>query len=150
LPDPGKRSKEQGTYVLFVSLDRDRKILIGKLGQIKFRSGTYAYCGSAMAGYRTRVGRHFSQDKKLHWHIDYLLQEAEPICAFLIPGGKDMECLLARLLSSQEGSEPVPRFGSSDCKCPSHLYHIEELSIRSLTDSLERLRIRTKPQLEND
>ena len=88
---------ERGTYVLIVSLDRDCLITVGKLGQIRFRSGIYAYCGSAMAGYRSRVGRHFSQDKKLHWHIDYLLEEAEPIGAFLVQGGDDIECVLSRI-----------------------------------------------------
>lgn len=149
LPDQGTPSEERGTYVLIVSLERDHLISVGKLGQIMFRSGTYAYCGSAMAGYRSRVGRHFSREKKLRWHIDYLLQKGEPVCAFLIPGGHEMECSLGRLLSSLEGSEPIPGFGSSDCSCRSHLYRIEESSIPTLAGVLEGL-CRSTDALEND
>jgi Uri superfamily endonuclease len=123
-----------------VALEHDRLISVGRLGQILFRSGVYAYCGSAMAGYRTRVGRHFSKEKKLRWHIDYLLQEAEPVGAYLVQGGEGVECALGRILSSLDGSEPVAGFGCSDCSCPSHLYRIEESSIPSLTGALEEMR----------
>ena len=142
MPDSESKPAERGTYVLVVSLDHDRLITVGKLGQIFFRSGVYAYCGSAMAGYRVRVGRHFSKNKKVRWHIDYLLQEAEPVGAYLVHGGEGVECSLGRLLSSLEWSEPVPGFGCSDCSCPSHLYRIEESTIASLTDALEEMRQR--------
>jgi Uri superfamily endonuclease len=120
-----------------VSLDRDCAITVGKLGRIDFRAGTYAYCGSAMAGYRGRVGRHFSRVKKLRWHIDYLIEVAEPVSAFLVAGGEGMECALGRLLSGLEGSLPVPGFGSSDCRCTSHLFWIEESSIPSLAEGIK-------------
>ena len=142
MSDSESQQAERGTYILVVSLDHNRLIMVGKLGQIIFRSGVYAYCGSAMAGYRGRVGRHFSKDKKVRWHIDYLLQEAEPVGAYLIRGGEGVECSLGRLLSSLEGSEPVLGFGCSDCSCPSHLYRIEESTIASLTDALEEMRQR--------
>ena len=103
-----------------------------------------------MAGYRTRVGRHFSRDKKLRWHIDYLLQEAEPVGAFLAPGGEGMECSLGRLLSSLGGSEPVLGFGSSDCSCRSHLYRIEESAIPSLTEGIGSLSSTSERPPEND
>jgi Uri superfamily endonuclease len=140
MPDSGGQETERGTYVLVVSLDHNRLITVGKLGQILFRSGVYAYCGSAMAGYRGRVGRHFRKDKKVRWHIDYLLQEAEPVGAYLVQGGEGMECSLGRLLSSLDGSEPVPGFGCSDCSCHSHLYRIEESTISSLTGALMEMR----------
>ena len=142
MSDSESQQAERGPYILVVSLDHNRLIMVGKLGQIIFRSGVYAYCGSAMAGYRGRVGRHFSKDKKVRWHIDYLLQEAEPVGAYLIRGGEGVECSLGRLLSSLEGSEPVLGFGCSDCSCPSHLYRIEESTIASLTDALEEMRQR--------
>lgn len=115
-----------------ITLDRDRTITIGKLGRIHFSAGTYAYCGSAMAGYRGRVGRHFSRDKKLRWHIDFLLQEAEPVGAFLVKGGEGMECSLGRILSELVHSEPIRGFGCSDCSCHSHLFRIDEASIPDL------------------
>jgi Uri superfamily endonuclease len=103
-----------------------------------------------MAGYRGRLGRHFSQEKRLRWHIDYLLQEAEPVGAFLVHGGAGMECSLSRLLSSLDGSEPVEGFGSSDCSCISHLYRIDESSIPSLTGEIGKLSWRMAPPPEND
>jgi Uri superfamily endonuclease len=103
-----------------------------------------------MAGYRGRVGRHFKQDKKLRWHIDYLLQVAEPVGAYLIQGGEGMECALGRLLSSLEGSEPVEGFGSSDCSCRSHLYWIEDGSIQTLTEEIGSLSKEQPGQPEND
>ena len=136
LPHHGIPDLERGTYVLLVSLERDRSITVGRLGVMTFSSGIYAYCGSAMAGYRGRVGRHFSKDKKIRWHIDYLLREAEPVGAFLVHGGEGVECSLGALLSRLEGSEPVVGFGCSDCSCVSHLYHIEEASLSSLADAI--------------
>jgi Uri superfamily endonuclease len=129
LPIPGLTDEERGAYVLLVSLGQDRTITIGRLGNIDFKAGTYVYCGSAMAGYRGRVGRHFSRDKKMHWHIDYLLEEAEPVCALLVPASAGVECSLGRLLSGLDGSEPVNGFGCSDCSCRSHLYRIDESAI---------------------
>ncbi len=146
----GVLNGERGTYVLIVSLDRDCLISVGKLGPIRFRSGIYAYSGSAMAGYRSRVGRHFSHDKKLRWHIDYLLEEAEPIGAFLVQGGHDIECVLSRILSSLVGSEPVIGFGSSDCSCHSHLYWIEESSIPYLIGRIGDMSQGSRVSPEND
>jgi Uri superfamily endonuclease len=143
-PGPGR-----GTYVLIISLDHDRLITVGKLGQIMFRAGTYSYCGSAMAGYQGRVGRHFSKDKKLRWHIDYLLQAAEPVGAFLVRGGEGMECSLSELLSSLTGSEPVEGFGCSDCSCRSHLYRIEESAIQVMAEAIGRLSSRGEHSSEN-
>ena len=142
MPISGALDGERGAYVLLVALDRDHLITVGKLGQIHFPAGTYAYCGSAMAGYRGRVGRHFSRDKKLHWHIDYLLEQAEPVGAFLVPGGEGVECSLGRLLSTLENSEPINGFGSSDCSCGSHFYLIEESSIPVLIKNIKAFSVK--------
>jgi Uri superfamily endonuclease len=119
-----------------IALERDQWITIGKLGPLQFEAGTYGYCGSAMAGFRGRVGRHFSKDKKLRWHIDYLLKMAQPVGAYLVPGGKEMECALGSFLSELPGSKPVKGFGSSDCSCSSHLFLIDEASIPELLEKL--------------
>jgi Uri superfamily endonuclease len=138
----------RGAYVLLMFLQDERLITVGKLGQIRFRSGTYVYCGSAMAGYRGRVGRHFSKEKKLRWHIDYLLQEAEPVGAYLVPGGEGTECMLGNFISALEGSEPVEGFGCSDCSCRSHLCRIDDGSIDALTELIGGLWQGDQP--END
>jgi Uri superfamily endonuclease len=135
-------STDRGTYVLLIFLKDEHTITVGKLGPVRFRSGTYAYCGSAMAGYRGRVGRHFSKEKKLRWHIDYLLQVAEPVGAYLVPGGEGMECMLGGIISSLDGSEPIEGFGSSDCSCRSHLCRIDDRSIDALTGLITDLTAR--------
>lgn len=139
-PIPGEPDNERGTYILLAYLRRDQTITIGRLGPIHFLAGTYAYCGSAMAGYRGRVGRHFSRDKKLRWHIDFLLEEAEPMAAYLAPGGKGVECALGMLLSGLEGSQPIKGFGCSDCGCISHLFWIEGSSIPDLLEKMKAAR----------
>ena len=95
-----------------------------------------------MADYRGRVGRHFSKDKKLRWHIDYLLEEAGPVGALLVAGGEGVECALGRLLSTLENSEPIKGFGSSDCSCDSHFYRIEESSIPALIENIKAFSVK--------
>jgi sugar fermentation stimulation protein A len=139
LPDLGAPDPVRGTYVLVVALELDLTMTVGMLGHIDFRNGLYAYCGSAMAGYRGRVGRHFAKEKKVRWHIDYLLREAQPVAAFLVRGGEGVECSLGAMISGLEGSEPVPGFGCSDCSCVSHLFRIEEGSLSAMTQAIDRM-----------
>ena len=61
------------TYLLQVILDRDTSVRVGSLGNMDFKKGTYFYIGSARKGLRARVKRHLSGEKRLFWHIDYLL-----------------------------------------------------------------------------
>jgi Uri superfamily endonuclease len=78
LPDIGK-----GTYVLIFFLERDKDIMIGRGGRspILFRTGYYAYVGSANGpgGLWSLIHRHLIKDKKCVWHIDYLRKEAVPV-----------------------------------------------------------------------
>jgi sugar fermentation stimulation protein A len=119
----------KGSYLLFVGLSNESTIGIGALGAWKFRPGTYIYCGSAMNGVRSRVGRHFRKEKRLRWHIDYLLQGSEPYGALIFPEGSNTECQLCSALSKLSFMDiPVKRFGSSDCSCPGHLLYLEDES----------------------
>ena len=72
-----------------------------------------------------RIKRHLSQEKKLHWHIDYLLKnkntEIEEVL-FNISNNK-IECKLAKKIS-EKGME-IPKFGCSDCECNSHLIYFK-------------------------
>lgn len=64
----------KGSYCLIINVEKDTKIKIGKkLGIINFKKGCYVYVGSAMNSLESRVKRHLSDNKKKHWHIDYLL-----------------------------------------------------------------------------
>jgi Uri superfamily endonuclease len=110
----------KGSYVLLVELADNKNVTVGKLGSFPFAKGFYAYVGSAMNGLRGRLARHLSKDKKLHWHIDYLLQEGRVIEIIACPSGEKVECSLAQALASK--LDPVGGFGASDCHCRSHLY----------------------------
>ena len=110
----------KGTYVLIIKLARSKDILVGKLGYIHFSKAFYAYVGSGMNGLEARLQHHLRKKKKPHWHIDYLLEEAEIKDVVLCQVSERIECSLAQALANEFQS--VPGFGSSDCKCKSHLY----------------------------
>ena len=116
--------KVKGSYILLVELAIKKDVFVGKLGYVSLPKASYAYVGSAMNGLRARLARHLRRKKKLHWHIDYLLKEAEVEEIILCPGKKRVECSLAQALAGKFQS--VPGFGSSDCKCRSHLYFTSE------------------------
>jgi len=110
----------KGSYLLLVTLATGKDILTGKLGYIHFPKATYAYVGSAMNGFEARLAHHLKGKKKPHWHIDYLLNEADVLEILLYPSKQREECILAQALAT--GFESIPGFGSSDCRCKSHLY----------------------------
>ncbi|MCD6512679.1 MAG: GIY-YIG nuclease family protein [Thermoplasmata archaeon] len=112
----------KGSYVLLIKLDRERKIRVGALGEIYFKPGYYAYVGSAMNGIEARVSRHLRKNKKMRWHVDYLLQYAEVERIYYKQSNEKEECSIASLFSLPF----IPRFGSSDCKCKSHLFYSEK------------------------
>jgi Uri superfamily endonuclease len=93
---------------------------VGNKGIIDFRKGFYAYVGSALSGLESRLGRHLSPVKKFHWHVDFFLGSAVPLKIIYAETMERKECALARTLSLALPS--VAGFGSSDCKCPSHLF----------------------------
>ena len=110
----------KGSYILLIKLAEEQTITIGSRQNIHFRSGYYAYVGSAMGGFKSRLSRHLQQNKKPHWHIDYLLQKASINSIIQCETEDRIECIIAQALSHRLDS--VPGFGSSDCKCRSHLF----------------------------
>ena len=110
----------KGSYVLLIQLTEEQTITTGRLKATYFPRGYYAYVGSAMGGFKSRLNRHLKSDKKPHWHIDYLLEKAT-ISEIVLCETKDRtECAITQALSCQFDS--IPGFGSSDCKCRSHLF----------------------------
>ncbi|MFO8081040.1 MAG: GIY-YIG nuclease family protein [Armatimonadota bacterium] len=109
-----------GSYVLVISLDRERAIEVGALGEIDFPAGAYAYVGSAMGGLDARIARHLRDDRRLHWHVDYLLQHAEVVDVLRVESEERMECAIAAALADRLAC--VAGFGASDCTCESHLF----------------------------
>ena len=111
----------KGSYCLIINLRDDKTIKIGKkLGNIQFKQGYYVYVGSAMNSLFGRIKRHLSDEKKLHWHVDYLLKNAEITDVIYNESTKKIECELSDSLSHT--TEGITDFGCSDCDCESHLY----------------------------
>ncbi|MDA8099892.1 MAG: DNA/RNA nuclease SfsA [Nitrospiraceae bacterium] len=120
-----REAHDRGCYVIVLKLPRERKIAIGRLGEMRFRKGYYLYVGSAMKDLTKRIERHRRLIKKYHWHIDYLREQAEFIAAIPIRASVDLECLLAQSAAKCAGWS-IPGFGSSDCSCESHLFGMTE------------------------
>lgn len=113
---------DSGSYQLVIKLADKRRIKVGRLGSFVFPAGYYVYTGSAKRGLEARIARHLRRDKKLRWHIDYLLQFATVVEVNRYPN--EVECELNKILSRQGGKVIVERFGSSDCMCETHLLYI--------------------------
>jgi sugar fermentation stimulation protein A len=112
--------KDRGSYLLLMRLDEPRRVAVGSLGEIDFPAGHYTYIGSAMQNLTARIARHQRRRKKLHWHVDHLRQHASEVIPLPIRSSKRLECELAEAFSRQ--LQPVaPGFGSSDCRCNTHL-----------------------------
>ncbi|MDR4505674.1 MAG: GIY-YIG nuclease family protein [Candidatus Scalindua sp.] len=115
-----------GIYHLIIKFPGKKVIKVGRLGAFLFPKGFYVYTGSAQVGLGKRVARHLSQEKKLHWHIDYLLQFGEIVDVLTIHGAKNRECVLSNQIALSLGGRVIAeKFGSSDCKCRTHLYFFE-------------------------
>ncbi len=116
----------QGIYILLIDVPKPIRLTIGALGTLSFEKGTYAYIGSAMNNLEKRIMRHLSTTKRTHWHIDYLLFDANvaiKTALYKETDNKSMECNTAqRLLKC---GTPVKGFGCSDCRCITHLIRIE-------------------------
>ncbi len=117
----GGTVSDSGIYVLLLHVAADRRIRVGRLGVVPFRKGYYAYVGSGKRGLNKRIERHLRRDKRVRWHIDYLLEFSEVVEVMAVETKKDLECKIAAELSKR--FQPIKRFGSSDCKCPSHLFY---------------------------
>ena len=125
-----------GSYIIVVFLPERITIQVGALGNLDFIRGYYLYVGSAMAkkGPNTlenRIKRHLSESsqKKLFWHIDYLLAKGNCKISkiYLIPSTIRLECTISNEIL-RVSDNFVKDFGSSDCRCPSHLYYFTKFT----------------------
>jgi len=117
---------EPGVYVLCMRARESQEIIPGKRKVIHVDAREiYVYIGSALKGLRARVGRHLAhQGKKMHWHVDYLLQVLDIFEIFYAMTDERKECELSMQINQQcTFFTAVEGIGNSDChSCPSHLY----------------------------
>ncbi len=132
--------------MLIMRCRKTGKTTIGKLGQIELKPGFYIYVGSARGpgGIKARVTRHRRQKKKLHWHIDYLRRHTALIETWILAGDTNREHDWAKVLSSQYKIAHV-RFGSSDCRCATHLFYS---GVRPSPNHIQKMVHETDGQLE--
>lgn len=112
----------KGIYGLEIFLKQDSHIKIGALGTVDFEKGLYYYIGSAQNNLEKRIERHKKPKTKLHWHIDYLLNDenANLERVFCKVADKTEECRVAEQISAKNKS--MKGFGCTDCSCRSHLF----------------------------
>ena len=159
---------DSGVYVMVMHLDHDLDLEIGSKGIMHFKKGYYMYVGSAKANLTKRIERHKRKRKKMHWHLDYFRGHCEMIAGVPIrtsglpleswslthepypsmPSMPDpdvevsVECALADAVGAIAEWE-VPKFGSSDCDCTSHLFGMMENPIhnKKFMDVIEDFRM---------
>ena len=159
---------DSGVYVMVMHLDHELDLEIGSKGMMHFNAGYYMYVGSAKANLTKRIERHKRKRKKMHWHLDYFRGHCEMIAGLPIrtsglpieswslthepypsmPSMPDpdievsVECALADAVGAIAEWE-VPKFGSSDCDCTSHLFGMMENPIhnKKFMDVIEDFRM---------
>lgn len=125
----------KGCYILLMELKENKTIPIGKLGNINFKKGFYAYIGSALNGLEQRINRHLRNDKKNYWHIDYLLNHGKIIDIFYNESDIKEECNIVKKF--EEKLLPILNFGCSDCNCRSHLFYGSKNEFINVINSLD-------------
>ena len=127
----------KGVYVLIIQLNNDTALSVGALGTLAFKKGLYAYVGSAQTNMEQRIRRHLRKEKRMFWHIDYLLNSgaARIVKVLHKQADKAEECAIAKALG--ENGESIDDFGCSDCSCKSHFFRISDSSF--LQESMQVL-----------
>jgi len=120
----------KGVYTLIIRVTKPEKLNVGRFGLHYFPVVYYTYTGSALGkgttNIRRRLTRHLNRRKKLHWHIDYLLnaRSAKTIAVCFAKTNKRMECAVSTAIKMlPRATVPIRGFGSTDCSsgCTAHL-----------------------------
>ena len=124
------------SYQLFINVTKQINLKVGKLGRFIFPIGSYVYTGSAKTNIDKRIERHLTKKKKLHWHIDYLLNND----AVQIIDTKKSQLTECSLNKKTKGTIIIEGFGSSDCKsyCRSHLKYEGNLALAEFSANATR------------
>lgn len=106
------------TYQLEINVNKTVTLSVGRLGCHTFPKGRYFYTGSAKRNLFPRIIRHLKKEKKLRWHIDYLLTRPEASVSHIVLS-QHSECELNK---NTPGEIFISGFGASDCKqrCGGH------------------------------
>ena len=125
-----------GIYTLLLFLSKQVTLTIGKLGKQRFPMGYYTYTGSALgkgaSSLKHRIARHLRKEKRMFWHIDYLLADENVSVEAVIVAetNENMECKTNQHIKTIMGAKvQVKGFGASDCRknCESHLLYFPEI-----------------------
>ena len=116
------------TYQLEIEVEHPVRLAVGRLGEFLFPAGRYIYTGSARRNMEARIARHLRMEKKLRWHMDWLLA-GRGVKVVGVRRSRAAECGLNQ---SVRGRIVAPGFGASDCRagCGSHLRYLGELRSR--------------------
>ena len=131
---------EPGIYALIVESEAPTIVEVGSLGSVSLDKGLYVYIGSAKGpgGLRARLRRHMSRDKKIRWHIDYILSSRSTRLRALVHARTEglRECVLTPQLEKLGLVHVKYKLGSSDCRnCRSHFLRCQD----DLTGCLKRV-----------
>jgi sugar fermentation stimulation protein A len=116
-----RECRDQGSYLLLLTLPADRVVAVGSLGRIHFPAGHYLYVDAAKRNLSKRMERHLRKRKNFPCHIDYLQDMASSCLALPFRTQDDIEHDLAAALD-KIADWSIPKFGAPDCSCPSHLF----------------------------
>ena len=124
-PQSWELPKSRGCYVIVLRLRQRAGISVGRFGVLSFEPGYYCYVGSAFGpgGLRARLGRHIKGAARQRWHVDYLRAASEPIQLWFQTQSESREHAWAEALGTGSVFRGIPKFGTSDCRCHTHLFH---------------------------
>ena len=114
-----------GTYTLIFSARKICQPEIGRLGSLQLIAGFYMYVGTAFGpgGLKARIAHHCQIARRPHWHIDYLGPFLNLREIWYTEDPVHREHQWAQIIANTRGvSIPLAGFGSSDCRCQSHLF----------------------------
>lgn len=133
------QKRDMGSYVLALGVKKPCRIRAGRLPEREFREGVYLYIGRAKKNLRGRLARHLRTEKKLFWHIDYLLRYARIERIWCRLDSLDECRLVSEIVEAcEDACSPIRGFGASDCRCPSHLLHYHG-TVRSLGSIMNQI-----------
>jgi len=121
-----------GIYSIGIELGEPIEVCIRRK-PYRLEAGTYVYTGSALGrcnNLHSRISRHLSSRKKVHWHIDQISISKHASILFVVFSEtlQRKECTVNNSIARiTRAKSPVPGLGSSDCrsKCESHFLSLE-------------------------